>query len=128
MEFWKEKHMGNEQSNRGSMPSRKKVWLKDYPHNPEHVECPVCRTSIMRRDAKKGDIDMWENSHFKPYSRGGVNELCNLYATCFDCNRQGQDMTIFKFAKRKHYIVNREIIKPCYKTRDDYNDSECKIL
>ncbi len=59
--------------------------------------CPLCG----------GDLIEAEVDHKQPRSRGGTDDLDNLWVVCKACNRAKKKLTLYEFGQRKADMKDR---------------------
>jgi 5-methylcytosine-specific restriction endonuclease McrA len=63
--------------------------------------CEYCGKKIAFKNyGKSKERGSWEVDHSIPLSRGGTDNLNNLFPTCTDCNREKGDLLGSSFRRR----------------------------
>eukprot|EP00162_Nutomonas_longa_P014778 comp22096_c0_seq1/m.51319 comp22096_c0_seq1/g.51319 ORF comp22096_c0_seq1/g.51319 comp22096_c0_seq1/m.51319 type:complete len:140 (+) comp22096_c0_seq1:1117-1536(+) len=59
-------------------------------------QCHHCGKTLVFKNRSSGR-GRWEPDHLTPHSQGGSNDLHNLVASCYDCNRSRNNLSLRDF-------------------------------
>ncbi len=106
-----EKKKSNGRRKTFSMKQRKEIYRKTEGH------CYLCGEFV--------DFDSFEIEHKIPVSKGGSDELDNLFCACSGCNMIKHNIYFGDFVKRITKIFMYQMGKKC---KEDGKESEWRVL